>query len=200
MNLSEHSIIDGLKHGDNWAYKHIYDYHYVLLCKIAYSFLKDDFLAKALVSDLIIDIYEKRETLVITFSLRSYLVRAVINDCRDYFKSEQFKQKTQTSTLDMSDNLLTSIENQNDYPLGTLLEKELEQEIRLAVERLPVECRTVFEKSRFEGKTYEAIATELNISVNTVKYHIKNALSQLRKDLDKFLVLIIIYLYLNFYF
>jgi len=34
----------------------------------------------------------------------------------------------------------------------------------------------VFELSRYEGKKYSEIAQELGISVNTVKYHIKNAI------------------------
>jgi len=46
----------------------------------------------------------------------------------------------------------------------------------------------VFEKSRFENMKYQEIAIFLNISVNTVKYHIKNALSKLNTDLSKYLV------------
>jgi len=36
--------------------------------------------------------------------------------------------------------------------------------------------RQVFELSRYEGKKYSEIAQELGISVNMVKYHIKNAI------------------------
>ena len=61
----------------------------------------------------------------------------------------------------------------DDHPLGLLLEQEPEGEIAKSIEALPDECRTVFKKSRFEEKKYDEIATELNISVNTVKYHIK---------------------------
>lgn len=59
----------------------------------------------------------------------------------------------------------------DNYPLGILLERELEHEIRMAIDKLPVECRCVFEKSRFEEKKYEEISQELGISINTVKYH-----------------------------
>lgn len=34
----------------------------------------------------------------------------------------------------------------DNYPLGILLERELEHEIRMAIDKLPVECRCVFEK------------------------------------------------------
>ena len=75
----------------------------------------------------------------------------------------------------------------DDYPLGRLLERELEHEIRRSVAALPAECRQVFLKSRFERKKYEEIAAELGISVNTVKYHIKNALARLHDSLGKYL-------------
>ena len=186
MNNHERELIEGLKNGDNWAYKQIYDCHYVALCKIAYSFLKDDFLAQTLVDDLIIHIYEKRETLLITTSLRSYLVRSVRNRCLNYLQLKHQKVEINFSALDPTNDWLSSVSDPNDYPLATLLENELEQEIHQAVKKLPNECRTVFEKSRFEEKKHEEIAAELNISVNTVKYHVKNALSHLRKELERY--------------
>ena len=53
-----------------------------------------------------------------------------------------------------------------------------------AVDELPTECRQVFELSRYEGKKYSEIAQELGISVNTVKYHIKNAIKILSSRLS----------------
>lgn len=80
----------------------------------------------------------------------------------------------------------------DSYPLGMLLERELENEIRMAIDKLPAECRCVFEKSRIEGKKYEEISQELGISINTVKYHMKNALSFLQAELSKYLIVLIL--------
>ena len=41
-----------------------------------------------------------------------------------------------------------------------------------------------------EEKSYQEIADELGITINTVKYHIKNALRQLRETLGPQLMLI----------
>ena len=60
--------------------------------------------------------------------------------------------------------------------MGWLLEEEMKNTAKQAVNQLPTECRQVFELSRYEGKKYSEIAQELGISVNTVKYHIKNAI------------------------
>ncbi|GHU89298.1 DNA-directed RNA polymerase sigma-70 factor [Bacteroidia bacterium] len=191
MDSDEKQIIQGLKDGDNQAYKYLYDRHYVLLCNIAFTYLNDAQLSQMLVDDMIFHIYEKRETLFINISLRAYLVRSVRNRCISHLRSEYEKREINFSVVDIPEDKLLSIADEN-YPLAILLEKELEMEIQSAIARLPSECRKVFEKSRYEGLNYETIAKELNISVNTVKYHIKNAISRLSKELDKYLLAILL--------
>lgn len=41
---------------------------------------------------------------------------------------------------------------EDEHPLGYLLEQELESELIRNIEELPLECRTVFKKNRFEQK------------------------------------------------
>lgn len=188
MDREELKIMEGIYGGDNQAYKYIYDHHYVLLCKIAYGFLNDGFLAETIVGDTIFHLYEIREKLQINTSLRSYLIRAVRNRCINYLNQEYKKKELNLSEMPNHENWLYPIADggQSDL-LGLLLEKELEKEIEQAIEKLPEECRRVFKKSRFENKKYKEIADELCISVNTVKYHIKNALAYLGKDLGRHL-------------
>jgi RNA polymerase sigma-70 factor (ECF subfamily) len=71
---------------------------------------------------------------------------------------------------------------------------ELEQQIHASVDRLPEQCRLVFQLSRFEGKKYQEIADELNISVKTVENQVSKALKYLREDLKEFLPLLLFYL------
>ncbi|MDR1723393.1 MAG: RNA polymerase sigma-70 factor [Tannerella sp.] len=186
MRISNLNILELLKKGDERAYRKLYDRHYSLLCNIAYSFVKDDYVAENIVSDLMFHIYEIRAELNITGSLRSYLVKAVRNRCLNYLESNKNRKEIRFSELEDADDWLFA-EPDPEEPLGLLLEKELELEIEPAIGRLPEECRKVFRMSRFEQKTYQEIATELNISVNTVKYHIKNALAILREDFKDYL-------------
>jgi len=140
-----------------------------------------------LVDGLFVDIYKKRETIDIKSSLRAYLARAVKNRCLDVLELLEYKKKAiNFSTAGISDEYLSTIADKGDCPLGILLEKESEQELEEAIKRLPIECRTVFEKSRIERKKHKKIAAEMGISVNTVKYHIKNALARLQEDLKVF--------------
>lgn len=185
---SEHIIVMRLKQGDEKAYRYLYEHHYVLLCKYANYWVKDPFLAETLVEDVIFRIWEMRETFEIQVSLRNYLLRAVRNRCLNYLNQSSERHEINFSQLntegDMND--LSGLAS-DEYPLGRLLEKELEEEIINAVESLPEECKRIFKKSRYEDKKNEEIATELNISVNTVKYHLKKALALLRERLGNYL-------------
>ena len=67
-----------------------------------------------------------------------------------------------------------------------------------SIRELSPECRAVFEKSRMEGKSYSEISNDLGISVNTVKYHIKNALAHIRKDVGKYMSSIFLFMTILF--
>ncbi len=160
---------------------------------MANSFLDDPFKAEMAVDDVIYHLWEKRESLVISVSLRNYLMQAVRNRCLDQLRMEQHKKEVRFSNLPLEnlDSRLFFLGNEEE-PLGTLLQKELESEIEKAIKQIPADAYNVFRKSRFENKRNEEIAQELGISVNTVKYHIKKALAVLRKELAQYLTIIIL--------
>lgn len=195
MEHTETLIVEQLKLGNEDAWQYIYDHHYALLCHIANSYVKDQFVAETIVGDTIFHVWEIRETLEISVSIRSYLLRAVRNRCINYFNSEREKREIAFSALmpdEISDDKIILTDS---HPLGMLLERELEEEIYKAIDKLPDECRRVFDKSRFEGKSYEEISQDLGISINTVKYHIKNALALLQKHLSKYLVTLFLFFF-----
>ena len=53
--------------------------------------------------------------------------------------------------------------------------EELTQKIEKAILNLPESYRVAFEMHRFQNKTYQEIAEELNISSKTVDYRIQQA-------------------------
>ena len=189
MESTEALLVQQLKNGVDAAYKYLYDQHYQILCHVAAQYVKDDFLAETIVGDVIFHLWEVRETIVIDTSVRSYLMTCVRNRCIDYLKSQYHKREVAHSDTGLRDFPVLQYVKDDDYPLGKLLEKELEDEIMNAINRLPDECRRVFNMSRFENRKYEEIAQELKISVNTVKYHIKHALALLHEDLGKYLTM-----------
>lgn len=75
--------------------------------------------------------------------------------------------------------------------------RRINTKIEKAILNLPESYRVAFEMHRFQNKTYQEIAEELNISSKTVDYRIQQALKQLRKELKDYLPLLLFFLPLN---
>ena len=184
--MKEQKLIYSLKQGNERAWKMLYAHHYQALCAFAYNYVKDRLLAEMIVGDAIVHLWEIRDRLELHGSLRAYLMAMVRNGCMNFMNTRQMRTEVPMSLLDSesgrADEFLTE-----SSPLGQLLEKELEKEIKVAVATIPPDSRRVFALSRFGGKSYEEIAQETGISVNTVKYHMKRALQHLRSCLGKYL-------------
>lgn len=196
MANSEAKTIEMLRDGHPDAFKYLFEHHYQVLCHVASQYVKDDFLAETIVSDVIFHMWEIHKTLSIETTIRQYMTRSVRNRCLNFLNSSYNKNEKENSIHGITDFRVKTYLSNDDYPLGRLLEKELEDVIDSCINRLPDQCRKVFCMSRFEDMTYQEIADELSISVNTVKFHMKNALDLLRKDLSTYLTTLF-FLYMN---
>jgi len=190
MSVDE-EIIKGLRSGDEKSYRYLYDYHYSILCKVAYGYVSDYATAEMIVSDIIYAIWKNRSELDINQSLRGYLMRAVKNSCLNYLHRQE--KQIDISLLDeyTTDNM--EIEAP---PLLQLIEQELDLKIQACINQLPDLTREIFVLSRFKELKYDEIAKKLNVSVDVVKYHIKSALSKLRKELKDFLLILLFLFFL----
>lgn len=194
MDYSEKLIIKGLKAGDQEAYRYIYDTHYQVLCHTANKYVGDRFVAETIVGDIIFKLWERRESIDINTSLRSYLAQSVRNASLDYLRSKRQRYEVAQSRLLNNDAMDSAIGTASgDDPLANVISNELETHVEEAISALPYECRRVFEMSRFMGKRQAEIAKELGISVSTVKYHIGNALRLLSRDLGKYIVALLFF-------
>ena len=132
MENTEKLIVEQLKNGNEDAYKYIYDYHYVLLCHVANQYLNDNFLSETIVGDVIFHLWEIRETLNITISIRSYLIKAVRNRCIDYLKSrsEKIKLAKQLELLENEQSYISYITDSSEEPSLSLCKEDLAQTAR----------------------------------------------------------------------
>lgn len=182
-------LVEDLRKGNDAAYQLLYKLHYKVLCAFAYGYVKDYFTAETLVSDVIFNVWENRVSLTIRQSLRAYLMQAVKNSCINYLEYSIRQENLKQSVSQQMRNLQKSFHEQKDYPLCSLLEKELEKRIEESISNLPEPTRGIFLMSRYEGLKYEEIAKQKNITIDIVKYHIRLSLNHLRIDLKEYLSL-----------
>lgn len=180
MPVEQELLHRRLREGNETAYEVLFKEFYVRLTIHANKFVQDSEVAKEIVQDLFVSIYEKRETLNINTSLNSYLYRAVRNRSINYIKAQKQKDKYSQYikyTVDNTDNAVENIINKS----------ELESALFLAISELPAKCRMIFKLNRFEGLSNGEIAEQLELSKRTVETQISKALKILRSKLQPFL-------------
>ena len=127
MDQTESLIVKQLKEGQERAYKYLYDRHYQVLCYVAAQYVKDDFLAETIVGDVIFHLWEVRETLSITTSLRSYLMTSVRHRCMDILKSQQNKREVPVSAVGLQDFQEFSLFRQDDQDDGSCFAGDVQE-------------------------------------------------------------------------
>lgn len=192
--MDECNLIQGIKQGDNNAYKFLFERYYPILCQIAYEFVNDDFISRSIVSDVFFKLWERRDAVLIEKSIQRYLIKSVKNACLDYLDTNAYK-KEHSCSRELRDLLFETIADENITPLEHLNSKELEMRINALLSSLSEETRNVFILNRFHDLSYSLISDKLGISINTVKYHMKKALAFFQANLQDYLKILLIIMF-----
>ncbi|RRB03831.1 RNA polymerase sigma-70 factor [Larkinella rosea] len=158
-------------------------YHQAL-CSHAVRFVYLKETAEDLVSDVFCKFWKTKAYATITSSYRYYLFRSVRNEAYNYLRLE-FQKLDGIETAEIREGALSQ------RPDQVLQFEEVVHKVEDLVESLPPQCRKVFFMSRFEGKKYQDIATELGLSVKTVEVHIVKALSIVRKGMKDYWLMLV---------
>jgi RNA polymerase sigma-70 factor (family 1) len=177
-NVSDFILLSQLQGGDHRAFIEIYDRYYKVILTFCLKKLKDKEQAKDIVQDVFTNIWHKREKLEIKSSLPGFLIISAKNRILDLFAHSLVQTKFRYTLTD-SDQL----SNGTDF---LIREKQLQFQIKQAVDSLPKKRRKVFELSRYENLSRKEIAKTLSLSERTVNNHLVNALSRLKSILGLF--------------
>jgi RNA polymerase sigma-70 factor, ECF subfamily len=170
----DNKLLLKLKEGNEKSYQLIFDDFYSLLTAFAYKYLRDLDQAKEVVQNVFVKFYEKRKSIEITTSFKSYLYKMVYNDC--------LALKRKQSVIDLAYSNYAS-EHLDDADYTQLIEQtEEEYKLHQLIERLPDKCKEIFKLSRFEERKNPEIAQMLNLSIRTVETQISKALKFLRAN------------------
>lgn len=170
--MTDLEIIEKLKAGSEHAFRYLYDKYYYQLNIFTYHIVMCEE-SHDIVHDIFTKLWEKRKSLTIDTNLNSYLYTAARNSAFNFLKHNKIldtnRKKLTEAMLFVSDSWCEEEE---------MLLKNLSE----VINQLPPQQKAII-KLRFEGKSYDEIATELQISLKTINNHIYKAYIFLRATL-----------------
>lgn len=181
----EKNICESICNGDKNAFESVFKKYYKHLCAYANQIVADLDISEEIVQEMFFQLWQKRDSLSIETSLKSYLFRAIHNNCLNYIKHNKVKQAYSQQILYENNDSLD-----NHYLIDD--SKELLGLIGKAVEKLPPERKKVFIMIRYEDRKYKEVAEILGISVKTVENQMGKAMKFLREELKEYFPAIII--------
>ncbi len=173
--LTDNDLLQLISEKDELAFNAIYLRYFPLLFIYACKIIPDEDEVKDILQEVFVSLWTK-EKAEVQISFRSYLYTAVRYKIFDHID----KQKVRKGYVDSFQDFIEHGECFTDH---YILEKELRHQIEKEVHKLPKKMREIFVLSREGHQSYEEIAQHTNVSLNTVRKQISNALKIMRSKL-----------------
>lgn len=184
------SIVIDLKNGDEDAFNKLYRMHSKMLLSNVQRLVKDQEIAKELVQDLYLQIWERRGTIEPEKSFKSFLFTIAKNMVLNYLRKTAVDRRARIYLMQNAVEAYSHTEED-------LYLKQSTELIKQAVQALPQQCKQVFTLSKLEGKSHQEISSQLGISISTINNHMVKANKEVRAYLlrhgDKAIVFIILF-------
>ncbi len=163
-----------LKAGEEAAFDFLFRTRYKNLCRFAAAFVVHFDVAEDIVQEIFEKIWQKSARIAEGESIDSYLFVATRNACFTFLKDRRERVD------------LERVKQELEAP-EEVVEFESAELNRLwgEIEKLPLQCKTVFKLVVLEDMKYREVAEALDISVNTVKTQVKIAYKTLRESLQR---------------
>ena len=167
-NFSDEELTLLLKQGDQVAFTEIYNRYWAEMYYHTFRMLKDEDSSKDVVQDVFSTLWLKSASLNISTKLSGHLYISVRNKvlnliAQDKVRNDYLSAVAAFITQSTNDSLLFD-------------EREILDLVEAEILNLPPRMREIFEMSRKDNLSHKEIAKKLNISDQTDKKQVQNAL------------------------
>lgn len=172
--ISDGELLQAIKGDDTAAFEILYDRYWKALYQKACQRVNQDE-AKDMVQEVMITLWKRRKQVVVKGGeIGAYLFTAIKYRVISHYAFSEAEIK-QAAFFDILDEVHTT---------DGLETKELKQLIDAAVSQLPTRMQQIFRMSREDDYSIAEIARQLNLSEQTVKNQLTEALKRLRVALQ----------------
>jgi len=153
--------------------------YYARLGEFSFSLVRQRDLAEEAVLNVFLNVWRRRETIVINGVVRSYLFAAVGNQSLN-LRKRHLRHDTLGLEEVPASQMIDTKRTESD-----LLYNELQAEVNALLMSLPPRRQLIFRMKRIEGFRYAEIAAALGLSERTVQNHMVEAVKQLAEGLAR---------------
>jgi RNA polymerase sigma-70 factor (ECF subfamily) len=163
--------------GDEKSFRILFDHYKDRFYWTVYKMTGREEIAEETVQEVFLNIWRQREALTEVKDPDAYFFTIVYRQVYLFYKKQAIEKKGMLAVSETSES--------RNFTDETILAKESERMIQKAITRLPSQQKRVFELSKLEGLTRVQIAEKLEISPNTVRNHMSEAMKSVQAYLKK---------------
>lgn len=161
MNSRVDSIVIGVNEKDRERWGDFYNRYYAALCTYVSKILPIPVAVEDLVQEVFISVWEGKRIFADEKELTNYLYRACYNNTLLYIRNHQIHDVALSKMLEAQ-------KEEEDRIYALTVKEEIIRQLYQHINDLPPEQRRII-LLRIEGFTWEEIAEQLKVSINTVK-------------------------------
>ncbi|WP_353182975.1 RNA polymerase sigma-70 factor [Parapedobacter lycopersici] len=176
-NEEEKLLISNLKGGDEHAFTVLYNKYSPTIYVNILKLVKAEEVALDVLQELFIKIWNCRESIDPNKDFRAYLFRITYNQIRDFFRKAARDRQ-------LADRLVALTTEGYEHIERLLQQKETAAILDRAIDALPMQQRRIFILCRVEGRSYEEVATMLELSIATIGNQLSKATKNIRNQLN----------------
>jgi RNA polymerase sigma-70 factor (family 1) len=177
----ESDWISGIRAGNEGAFRQLFDRYYTVLSAFAAEQVGSYDSGREITQEVFIKIWQKRDGWEPSAGgLKTYLYRAVYNQCLNHIKKESTRKKYE----EQSGESFTFTPASSD---SRTMERELMSVLEKAIQQLPKRRQMVFVLHRQHEMSIREVAEVLGVSSKTVENQMGLALRDLRVALQSYL-------------
>lgn len=182
MNSPE-ELVARARHGDEEAFRLIFDRYSRPVLGFVYDMVGQRELAEDLTQETFVRAYKGLAGFRDEAKLSTWLFAIAKNVARESLRSRPREERK----VEIDDPLVAELKDGRRSPAGALLDKELNEVVRKALERLDEDKRAVFTLKVFQQRSYEEIVEITGFSLGKVKTDLHRARAEMRRRVGPYL-------------
>jgi RNA polymerase sigma-70 factor (family 1) len=157
------------------SFDQVFRQYYTSLVVFARKMVRDKPAAEDIVMDVFCKLWQKQVQFASTRSAKALLYISTRNACINY-RDRAARQSGARQRI-----LNSGQSETEDFVLNQIIRAEVSRQLLMQLEKLPTQCRKVMRMSFIEGFSNRQIATQLQLSINTVRNQKARGIHLIRK-------------------